>query len=225
MYAAFDGLPRRIKERVQNCHDFAHFRKLMRRRGATDADISRDGDDVPQSRASRGPQAPKRVARASTWTMCSPRVSRSAWTPPRARKLLQVLTQVSSRSTRFVSRGSRTRSPSGTTGPASTTQRPITGRTCGASKRVTIVGDTPYYDASQAPIEKRPTRFVNSEPGPTADHVRRRSIADQHAGPIVRATTTRRARSDRRAPPRPPTRSVRNPCAARAGRRDLMPRT
>ena len=43
MYAAYDGLPQRIKERAEGRvarHDFPNFRKLMRHRGASDADIA-----------------------------------------------------------------------------------------------------------------------------------------------------------------------------------------
>ncbi len=47
MYAAYDGLPQRIKDRVEDRvedrvarHDFAHFRKLMRHCGASDDEIA-----------------------------------------------------------------------------------------------------------------------------------------------------------------------------------------
>ncbi len=50
MYAAYDGLPQRIKERVEGRvarHDFAHFRRLLRRRGASDDEIAEMEETYP----------------------------------------------------------------------------------------------------------------------------------------------------------------------------------
>lgn len=44
MYAAYDGLPQRIKDRVEGQvarHDFARFRRSLRRRGASDEEIAK----------------------------------------------------------------------------------------------------------------------------------------------------------------------------------------
>jgi taurine dioxygenase len=53
MGAAYDGLPARIKYRVDGRlarHDFPHFRDLMRRRGFTEPAIARFGEEFPNPR-------------------------------------------------------------------------------------------------------------------------------------------------------------------------------
>lgn len=50
MYAAYDGLPQRIKERVDGRvarHDFPNFRARMARRGATDEELARFDEQYP----------------------------------------------------------------------------------------------------------------------------------------------------------------------------------
>lgn len=52
MYAAYDGLSDEVKERIDGAvaiHDFAHFRKMMRNRGMTDAEIEEMNKAYPMA--------------------------------------------------------------------------------------------------------------------------------------------------------------------------------
>jgi taurine dioxygenase len=162
MYAAFDGLPRRIKERVEGRvarHDFAHFRKLMRRRGATDADIAEMETTYPNPEhpvIRTHPETGRKgiyVNNAFTQEIVGMDADESA-------ELLQVLydqAKFPEYQVRF------TWEPNSIAfwdnracqHYATSDYWPNVRRV----ERVTIVGDTPYYDASQAPIEEAPSPF------------------------------------------------------------------
>ena len=52
MYAAYDGLSDEVKERIDGAvaiHDFAHFRKMMRNRGMSDAEIEEMNKTYPMA--------------------------------------------------------------------------------------------------------------------------------------------------------------------------------
>jgi len=162
MYAAYDGLPQRIKERVEGRvarHDFAHFRKLMRHRGASDAEIAEMETTYPN------PEHP--VIRTHPETGRKGIYVNNAFTqeivgidPAESAELLEILYRqaaIPEYQVRF------TWEPDSIAfwdnracqHYATSDYWPNVRRV----ERVTIVGDTPYYDASQTPAESGPRPF------------------------------------------------------------------
>ena len=162
MYAAYDGLPQRIKERVDGRvarHDFANFRRLMRHRGASDAEIAEMESTYPN------PEHP--VVRTHPETGRNGIYVNNAFTqeivgmdPDESGELLQVLydqAKFPEYQVRF------TWEPNSIAfwdnracqHYATSDYWPNVRRV----ERVTIVGDTPYFDASQAPTEEVPSPF------------------------------------------------------------------
>jgi taurine dioxygenase len=162
MYAAYDGLPQRIKERVEGRvarHDFAHFRTLLRHRGASD-------DEVAEMEA-RYPNPEHPVIRTHPETGRKGIYVNAAFTqeivgmdPDESRELLSILYSQASypeyqvrfswapNSIAFWDNRSCQHY-------AASDYWPHVRRV----ERVTIVGDTPYYDPAQAPSEPSPSPF------------------------------------------------------------------
>jgi len=162
MYAAYDGLPRRIKERVEGRtarHDFNHFRALLRRRGADDAEIAEMEARYPN------PEHP--VIRTHPETGRRGIYVNSAFTkeivgidPDESAELLTILYAQASfpeYQVRFTWEQNSIAfwDNRACQHYAVSDYWPNTRRV----ERVTIVGDTPYYDASQAPSDVTPSPF------------------------------------------------------------------
>jgi len=162
MYAAYDGLPQRIKERVEGRvarHDFAHFRKLMRHRGASDDEVAEMEATYPN------PEHP--VIRTHPETGRKGIYVNNAFTqeivemdPDESAELLTILYAQAAfpeYQVRF------TWEPNSIAfwdnracqHYAASDYWPNVRRV----ERVTIVGDTPYYDASQAPTDAAASPF------------------------------------------------------------------
>ncbi len=162
MYAAYDGLPQRIKARVEGRvarHDFPNFRKLMRHRGASDAEIADIEATYPN------PEHP--VIRTHPETGRRGIYVNTAFTqeivgmdPAESAELLRVLYAQATfpeYQVRF------TWEPNSIAfwdnracqHYATSDYWPNVRRV----ERVTIMGDTPYHDASQAPTEGAPSPF------------------------------------------------------------------
>jgi taurine dioxygenase len=162
MYAAYDGLPQRIKERVEGRvarHDFPNFRKLMRHRGASDAEVAEMEATYPN------PEHP--VIRTHPETGRKGIYVNTAFTQEivgmdadESAELLRVLYAQAAfpeYQVRF------TWEPNSIAfwdnracqHYATSDYWPNVRRV----ERVTIVGDTPYYDASQVPTEEAPSPF------------------------------------------------------------------
>jgi taurine dioxygenase len=162
MYAAYDGLPQRIKARVEGRvarHDFAHFRTLLRRRGASDDEIAQMEATYPN------PEHP--VIRTHPETGRKGIYVNNAFTqeivgmdPDESAELLTILYAQATfpeYQVRF------------TWAPNSIAF--WDNRSCQhyavsdywpnvrRVERVTIVGDTPYYDPASAPAEQAPSPF------------------------------------------------------------------
>jgi taurine dioxygenase len=162
MYAAYDGLPQRIKDRVEGRvarHDFAHFRTLLRRRGASD-------DEIAEMEA-RYPNPEHPVIRTHPETGRTGIYVNNAFTqeivgmdPDESRELLSILYAQASfpeyqvrfswapNSIAFWDNRSCQHY-------AASDYWPHVRRV----ERVTIAGDTPYYDPAQAPAELPPSPF------------------------------------------------------------------
>jgi taurine dioxygenase len=162
MYAAFDGLPQRIKERVEGRvarHDFANFRASMRKRGVSDDEIAALEAQYPN------PEHP--VIRTHPETGRKGIYVNNAFTeeivgmdPDESAELLAILYNQASfpeYQVRF-----------------SWKQHSIAfwdNRACQhyavsdywpnvrRVERVTICGDTPYYDPAQAPTDQAESPF------------------------------------------------------------------
>ncbi len=162
MYAAYDGLPERIKRRVEGRvarHDFAHFRTLLQRRGATDDEIAEMEATYPN------PEHP--VIRTHPETGRKGIYVNNAFTqeivgmePDESAELLSILYAQASfpeYQVRF------TWAPNSIAfwdnracqHYAASDYWPNVRRV----ERVTIVGDTPYYDAAEAPATTTPSPF------------------------------------------------------------------
>ena len=156
MYAAYDGLPARIKERVEGRvarHDFAHFRIRLRNRGASDAEIAEMEERYPN------PEHP--VIRTHPETGRKGIYVNNAFTqeivgmdPDESAELLQVLyaqAQFPEYQVRFTWRENSIAFWDNRSCQhyAVSDYWPNRRRV----ERVTIVGDTPYYDPSQAPAD------------------------------------------------------------------------
>jgi taurine dioxygenase len=162
MYAAYDGLPQRIKDRVEGLvarHDFPSFRTLLRRRGASDAEVA-DMEALypnPEHPVIRThPETGRKgiyVNKAFTQEIVGMDSDESA-------ELLAVLYAQATfpeYQVRF------TWEPNSIAfwdnracqHYATSDYWPNVRRV----ERVTIIGDTPYYDASQAPTEEAPSPF------------------------------------------------------------------
>jgi len=162
MYAAYDGLPQRIKERVEGRvarHDFAHFRTLLRHRGASD-------DEVAEMEA-RYPNPEHPVIRTHPETGRKGIYVNAAFTqeivgmdPDESRELLSILYSQAS----FPEYQVRFRWAPNSIAfwdnrscqhYAASDYWPHVRRV----ERVTIIGDAPYYDPAQAPTESSPNPF------------------------------------------------------------------
>jgi len=163
MYAAYDGLPQRIKERVEGRvarHDFAHFRTRLRQRGATDDEVAEMEALYPN------PEHP--VIRTHPETGRRAIYVNDAFTqeivgmdPDESAELLSILY----RQATFPEYQVRFRWETNSIAfwdnrscqhYAASDYWPNVRRV----ERVTIVGDTPYYDLARAPAEEpqRPFR-------------------------------------------------------------------
>ncbi len=163
MCAAYDGLPQRIKERVDGRvarHDFPHFRRRLRKNGATDEQIEAFDAEYPN------PQHP--VIRTHPETGRKGIYVNAAFTqeivgidPDESRELLGILY----RQAAFPEYQVRFRWEPNSIAfwdnracqhYAVSDYWPSVRRV----ERVTIVGDAPYYDPDQAPAEtaERPFR-------------------------------------------------------------------
>jgi taurine dioxygenase len=162
MYAAYDGLPQRIKDRVEGRvarHDFAHFRKLLRLRGASD-------DEVAEMEA-RYPNPEHPVIRTHPETGRRGIYVNNAFTqeivgldPTESAELLQILyaqAQFPEYQVRFNWEPNSIAfwDNRACQHYAASDYWPNVRRV----ERVTIVGDTPYYDPAQAPAEQAPSPF------------------------------------------------------------------
>lgn len=162
MYAAYDGLPQRIKERVEGRHarhDFNHFRTLLRHRGADDAEIAEMEAKYPN------PEHP--VIRTHPETGRKGIYVNSAFTqeivgvdPAESAELLSILYAQASfpeYQVRFTWAENSIAfwDNRACQHYAVSDYWPHTRRV----ERVTIVGDTPYYDASQAPADAAESPF------------------------------------------------------------------
>jgi taurine dioxygenase len=162
MYAAYDGLPKRIKERVEGRvarHDFANFRKLMRHRGASDDEIAEMEATYPN------PEHP--VIRTHPETGRRGIYVNAAFTQEivgmGADESAELLTILYAQAT-FPEYQVRFRWEANSIAfwdnracqhYATSDYWPHVRRV----ERVTIVGDEPYYDASQAPTDETPSPF------------------------------------------------------------------
>ncbi len=165
MYAAYDGLPQRIKEKVEGRvarHDFAGFRRGMQRRGATDSEIAEFDATYPN------PEHP--VIRTHPETGRKAIYVNEAFTqeivgmdPDESAELLDILY----RQAAYPEYQVRFRWEKNSIAfwdnrscqhYAVSDYYPNVRR----AERVTIIGDEPYYDASQAPPDtaERPYRGV-----------------------------------------------------------------
>ncbi len=163
MYAAYDGLPQRIKQRVDGRvarHDFAHFRALMRHRGASDEEIAEMEVTYPN------PEHP--VIRTHPETGRKGIYVNNAFTQEivglDAEESAELLTILYAQATHPEYQVRFTWEPNSIAF--------WDNRACQhyavsdywpnvrQVERVTIVGDTPYYDASAAPsdVAERPFR-------------------------------------------------------------------
>ena len=156
MYAAYDGLPQRIKERVEGRvarHDFPHFRTGLRKRGATEAEIEALQEQYPN------PEHP--VIRTHPETGRKGIYVNSAFTqqivgmdPDESAELLQLLYD-QAKFPEYQVRFSWEENSIAFWDNRSCQHYavsdywPHTRRV----ERVTIVGDTPYYDPDQAPTD------------------------------------------------------------------------
>ncbi len=162
MYAAYDGLPQRIKDRVEGRvarHDFAHFRNLLRHRGATDGEVAEMEAKYPN------PEHP--VIRTHPETGRKGIYVNSAFTQEivgldrdESTELLQILyaqAQFPEYQVRFSWEPNSIAfwDNRACQHYATSDYWPHVRRV----ERVTIVGDTPYYDAAQAPAESTPSPF------------------------------------------------------------------
>ncbi len=162
MYAAYDGLPQRIKDRVEGRvarHDFAHFRNLLRRRGATDDEVAEMEATYPN------PEHP--VIRTHPETGRKGIYVNSAFTqeivgmdPDESAELLQILyaqAQFPEYQVRFSWEPNSIAfwDNRACQHYATSDYWPHVRRV----ERVTIIGDTPYYDAAQAPAESAARPF------------------------------------------------------------------
>ena len=162
MYAAYDGLPQHIKDRVEGRvarHDFAHFRNLLRHRGATDGEVAEMEAKYPN------PEHP--VIRTHPETGRKGIYVNSAFTqeivgldPDESTELLQILyaqAQFPEYQVRFSWEPNSIAfwDNRACQHYATSDYWPHVRRV----ERVTIVGDTPYYDAAQAPAESTPSPF------------------------------------------------------------------
>ena len=154
MYAAYDGLPQRIKDRVEGRvarHDFAHFRTLLRARGASDDEVAEMEATYPN------PEHP--VIRTHPETGRKGVYVNNAFTQEivgmdadESDELLQILYAQA----QFPEYQARFRWEPNSIAfwdnracqhYAASDYWPHVRRV----ERVTIIGDTPYYDAAQAP--------------------------------------------------------------------------
>lgn len=162
MYAAYDGLPQRIKERVEDRvarHDFAHFRKLMRHRGASDDEIAAMETTYPN------PEHP--VIRTHPETGRKGIYVNTAFTQEivgiDADESAELLALLYAQATYPEYQVRFTWEPNSIAfwdnracqHYAASDYWPNVRRV----ERITIVGDTPYYDASQAPTDAAPSPF------------------------------------------------------------------
>lgn len=162
MYAAYDGLPKRIKERVDGRvarHDFAHFRKLMRHRGASDAEIAEMETNYPNPEhpvIRTHPETGRRgiyVNNAFTQEIVGMDAAESA----------ELLTILYAQATfpeyqvrfRWAPNSIAFWDNRACQHYAVSDYWPNVRRV----ERVTIAGDTPYYDASRAPTDEKPSPF------------------------------------------------------------------
>jgi len=160
MYAAYDGLPERIKERVEGQvarHDFAAFRAGLRRKGASEADIAEFDAKYPN------PEHP--VIRTHPETGRQAIYVNAAFTQEivgmdaaESRELIDILYRQATYPEYQVRFGWANNSIAfwdnrSCQHYAVSDYWPNVRRV----ERVTIAGDTPYYDASAAPSE--PTEY------------------------------------------------------------------
>ena len=156
MYAAYDGLPQRIRDRIEGRvarHDFAHFRTLLCHRGASDDELAEMETTCPN------PEHP--VIRTHPETGRKGIYVNRAFTqeivgmdPDESAELLSILYAQASFPECQVRFSWEPNSIAfwdnrACQHYATSDYWPHTRRV----ERVTIVGDTPYYDASQAPTE------------------------------------------------------------------------
>jgi len=162
MYAAFDGLPQRIEDRAEDRvarHDFTHFRKLMRHRGSTDAEIAElvatySDPEHPANRIHPG------TGRSGIYVNNAFTREIAGISDDESAELLTILYAQAAfpeyqvrfswepNSIAFWDNRACQRC-------AASDYRPNVRRV----ERVTIVGDTPYDDASQAPTDAAPSPF------------------------------------------------------------------
>lgn len=163
MYAAFDGLPDAIKEQVEGRtarHDFTRFRIGLRKQGKTEDEIAEIEQEYPN------PHHP--VVRTHPETGRTGIYVNAAFTkeiddmdPEQSTRLLSVLYAQAA----YPEYQARLRWRPNTVAfwdnrsvqhYANSDYHPQVRRV----ERVTIVGDAPYYDASQAPTELPPRPFM-----------------------------------------------------------------
>ncbi len=156
MYAAYDGLPERIKERVEGRtarHDFPNFRRSLRKRGASDdeiADLEKQYPNPEHPVIRTHPETGRRgiyVNRAFTQEIVG-------LDPDESTELLEILyaqAQHPEYQVRFTWAANSIAFWDNRSCQhyAVSDYWPNTRRV----ERVTICGDVPYYDATQAPTD------------------------------------------------------------------------
>jgi len=163
MYAAYDGLPQRIKDRVEGRvarHDFALFRKIMQRRGATEEQVEAMAVTYPN------PEHPvirthPETGRKGIYVNAGFTQEIVGMDKDESDELLQILYAQASfpeYQTRFSWKPNSIAFWDNRSCQhyAASDYWPEVRRV----ERVTIVGDTPYYDPTEAPDElaERPFR-------------------------------------------------------------------
>ena len=163
MYAAYDGLPQRIKDRVDGQtarHDFPNFRKSLRKRGATEDEIAALVLEYPN------PEHP--VIRTHPETGCKGIYVNAAFTQEivgmdsdESDEILQVL-YAQAKFPEYQVRFTWEKDSIAFWDNRSCQHYAVSDYWPNNRRveRVTIVGDAPYYDSSQAPadVAERPFR-------------------------------------------------------------------
>jgi taurine dioxygenase len=156
MYAAYEGLPQRIKDRVDGQvarHDFAGFRRGLRKRGATDEEIAKFDATYPN------PEHPvirthPETGRKAIYVNAGFTQEIVGMDPDDSKELLEILYRQASYPEYQVRFQWETNSIAfwdnrSCQHYAVSDYWPNVRRV----ERVTIIGDVPYYDASQEPTE------------------------------------------------------------------------
>jgi taurine dioxygenase len=162
MYEAYEGLPDAVKERVEGRtarHDFTRFKIGMRKKGATDAEIAEVEEQYPNPHHPVVRTHPE-TGRKGIYVNAAFTVEIDGMDPEESEELLQILFRQASYPEYQVRLKWRPNTIAfwdnrSVQHYAVSDYYPQTR----VVERVTIVGDTPYYDADAAPIDLPPRPF------------------------------------------------------------------